>query len=205
MNAGYWLLIAMTAGGYLLGSIPFGIVAARWLGTVDPRTAGSYNIGFTNVLRVSGKKAGFLTLAGDVGKGWIVAWTALQNVDNEVWRLTIAGSPIVGHLYSGFLSFRGGKGVATALGAVAGIAPSIALWMLLVWLLTVSIWRYSSGAGVAAFVAFPLICAGMQMEWNFQIFSLLISGLILFRHKENLIRIWNGREPRIGRRPTGAI
>lgn len=205
MNTGYWLLIVMTVGGYLLGSIPFGVVAARWLGTIDPRTAGSCNIGFTNVLRVAGKKAGLVTLACDAGKGWIVAWTAFQNIDNEVWRLMIAGSPIVGHVYSAFLNFRGGKGVATALGAIAGIAPPIALSMLLVWLLAASIWQYSSGAAVATFIAFPLIAAGLQMGWNFQIFSLLIGGLILFRHKENLVRIWNGQEPRIGRRPTGAI
>jgi len=113
-----WPLIAMMIGGYLLGSIPFGIVVSKCLGAVDPRTAGSRNIGFTNVLRVSGKRAGILTLMGDLGKGWLVGWLATFVTDHTWWPWAIALSPIVGHLYSIYLRFRGGKGVATALGVM---------------------------------------------------------------------------------------
>jgi glycerol-3-phosphate acyltransferase PlsY len=201
MNVGLWLPIAMTIGGYLLGSVPCGVVVARCLGAVDPRTAGSHNIGFTNVLRVAGKTAGLLTLGGDLGKGWVVAWIALQSIDHEAWRLVIAASPILGHVFSIFLRFRGGKGVATALGAIIGVAPLIGAALCIVWLMTAGIWRYSSGAAVAAFLAFPFISAGTGIGWRFQIFSWLVSGLILSRHKENVVRLWNGHEPKIGRRP----
>ena len=141
-----WLPAAMAVGGYLLGSIPFGLLVAKCLGTVDPRTAGSRNIGFTNVLRLSGKTAGLLTLAGDMGKGWLVAWTAAQTFDREAVVVAIALTPILGHVYSVFLGFRGGKGVATAMGAVTGVAPSVGVVIILVWLVTVAVWRYSSGA-----------------------------------------------------------
>jgi glycerol-3-phosphate acyltransferase PlsY len=201
MDMNNWLPMALVVGGYLLGSIPFGVVVSRSLGTVDPRTAGSRNIGFTNVLRVSGKKAGVLTLGGDVCKGWVVAWAASHMIDREAWVLTIAASPIIGHLYPIFLNFRGGKGVATALGAVTGVAPLIGVAISIVWIVTAAIWRYSSGAAVAAFVAFPVIAAGLGLGWAFQIFSLAVAAMILYRHKDNAVRLWNGTEPKIGQRP----
>ena len=115
----------LTVLGYLIGSIPFGVVISRLLGTTDPRTAGSRNVGFTNVLRVGGKRAGILTLIGDLGKGWIAAWTAGQLLHDETAILAVALSVIVGHLHSLFLGFKGGKGVATALGAVLGLLHGV--------------------------------------------------------------------------------
>ena len=190
---------AMAVGGYLLGSIPFGLVVAKCLGTVDPRTAGSRNIGFTNVLRLSGKTAGLLTLAGDMGKGWIVAWVAAQTFDREAVVVTIALTPIVGHLYSVFLGLRGGKGVATAMGAVTGIAPSVGVVIMLVWLITVAIWRYSSGAALAAFVALPVVALVFGRDWVFVLGSVVMSSMIVFRHWENVVRLWQGTETKIGR------
>ncbi len=188
----------MAVGGYLLGSIPFGLVVAKCLGTVDPRTAGSRNIGFTNVLRLSGKTAGALTLAGDMGKGWLVAWTAAQIFDREAVVAAIALTPIVGHLYSVFLGFRGGKGVATAMGAVLGMVPSVGVVVILVWFVTVAVWRYSSGAALAAFAALPVISLLFGRSWMVVLFSVVVSGLIVFRHRENVVRLWRGTEPRIG-------
>ena len=105
-------------GAYVLGSIPFGLLVAKALGGPDPRTAGSKNIGFTNVLRVSGKKAGILTLVGDIGKG-VVAAVLAQNLGvPRTWVLLISFTVILGHIFSVFLAFKGGKGVATGLGAV---------------------------------------------------------------------------------------
>lgn len=195
-----WFPIAMIVGGYLLGSIPFGIVVSRCLGAVDPRTAGSRNIGFTNVLRVSGKKAGLLTLAGDLGKGWLVGWLATQFLDQSWWPWLIALSPIVGHLYSVFLGFHGGKGVATALGVLLGVAPWIGLTAVLVWLATAAIWRYSSGAAITAFLLLPLVALAWGRDHRLIGFTLLVSALILWRHTGNMIRLWNGTEPKIGRR-----
>jgi glycerol-3-phosphate acyltransferase PlsY len=198
MTVDDWLPALLAAGGYLVGSIPFGILVAKVLGTVDPRDAGSRNIGFTNVLRVAGKTAGLLTLAGDMGKGWLAAWLGGQFLERDVWTLVVAASPIVGHLYPVFLRFRGGKGVATAIGAVAGIAPVLGLALVLTWLVTAAVWRYSSGAAVAAFLALPLVGAMMGVDWRTQVFLLAVSGLVLWRHQENVVRLWRGTEPRIG-------
>jgi acyl phosphate:glycerol-3-phosphate acyltransferase len=195
-----WLALAMMVAGYLLGSIPFGIVVSKYLGATDPRTAGSHNIGFTNVLRVSGKKAGFLTLAGDLGKGWLGGWVAMQMHDHAWWPWLIALTPIIGHLFSVFLGLRGGKGVATALGAIIGVAPWVGFSTVLVWLVTAGVWRYSSGAAITAFILLPVLAAVLRGDQQFVVFTVVVSGLILWRHKDNMIRLWNGTEPKIGRR-----
>lgn len=192
-----WLPAAMAVGGYLLGSIPFGLVVTKCLGTGDPRTAGSRNIGFTNVLRLSGKTAGLLTLAGDMGKGWLVAWTAAQTFDREAVVAAIALSPIVGHLYSVFLGFQGGKGVATAMGAVVGMAPPVGVVIMLIWLVTVAVWRYSSGAALAAFGMLPIVAVVFGCSWVLVVVSVVVSTLIVVRHRENLVRLWSGTEPKI--------
>ena len=195
---GDWLPVILTIGGYLLGSISFGIVVSKCLGTPDPRTAGSRNIGFTNVLRVAGKKAGILTLAGDMGKGWIVGWLAALTGEHEAWVLIIALSPILGHLFPVFLRFQGGKGVATAIGAVGGIAPPIGLGLMAIWLLAAALWRYSSGAALAAFCALPILAGLTGKSGLFVMFSLAVTGLIGARHKGNIVRLWHGTEPKIG-------
>jgi glycerol-3-phosphate acyltransferase PlsY len=192
-----WVPGLMILGGYLLGSIPFGVVVSRGLGTVDPRTAGSGNIGFTNVLRVSGRLAGVLTLAGDAGKGWVVGAFAARLVPDERWVLAIALSAILGHLYSVFLGFQGGKGVATALGAVTGVDPWIGLALLAVWLITWKLWGYSSAAAIAAFVSLPAIGVIAGRGWAFLAFAGAVTGLIVARHRGNLIRLWRGIEPRM--------
>ena len=198
MGALDWLPAVMAVGGYLVGSIPFGIVVSRLLGAVDPRSAGSRNIGFTNVLRVAGRKAGLLTLLGDAGKGWVVGWLAAHNLPSEGAVLAVAVSPIVGHLYSMFLGFRGGKGVATAMGAIGGVALPVGLAMLALWLVTVGLWRISSAGALVAFVALPLLGVVFGQSWRFGLFALAVSLLVLLRHKENLLRLLKGAEPRLG-------
>ena len=190
----------MAVGGYLLGSIPFGIVVSKWMGLPDPRTVGSKNIGFTNVLRVSGKTAGFLTLAGDAGKGWLVAWIAAQTLDLEAVVLAVALTPVLGHLYSVFLGFHGGKGVATAMGSVAGVVPALGLLMLVVWLATAAFWRYSSGAALVACLALPIGSVMFGRSLVFHIYALTLSGLIIWRHQGNIQRLWAGTEPKIGQK-----
>lgn len=193
-----WLPIGLAIGGYLAGSIPFGIVVSRCMGAPDPRTAGSRNIGFTNVLRVAGKKAGLLTLLGDMGKGWVVGWLAVQTIDREAWILAIALTPILGHLFSVFLKFQGGKGVATAIGAVGGIAPPLGLGLIAIWLLTAALWRYSSGAALAAFCSLPILGMLAGKSWPFLTFAVIVTGLIVARHRGNIVRLWYGSEPKIG-------
>lgn len=193
-----WMIIGLAVGGYLLGAIPFGILVSKGLGLPDPRTVGSKNIGFTNVLRVSGKKAGILTLIGDMGKGWLVGWVAAQSLIQEPLVLAIATTPILGHLFPVFLGFRGGKGVATAMGAVAGVAPWLGLMLLGTWLVTAAIWRYSSGAALTAFGLLPLdaILAGKSLA--FILFSVVVSSVIAWRHRDNIRRLLQGTEPKIG-------
>jgi len=193
-----WLPVGLAMVGYLAGSIPFGLVVTRCLGAPDPRTAGSRNIGFTNVLRVAGMKAGLLTLIGDMGKGWLVGWLAAQTLDQEGWILTIALTPIVGHVFPVFLKFQGGKGVATAIGAVAGVAPVVGAGLIAIWLLTAAVWRYSSGAALATFCALPVLALLAGKSGIFFCFTVIVAGLIAARHRANIRRLWYGNEPKIG-------
>ena len=194
------LCLLMTVLGYVLGGIPFGIVVSKALGLPDPRTVGSKNIGFTNVLRVSGKKAGILTLLGDFGKGWVCAWVAMHWLTVESYIMVVAFAPILGHMFSPFLGFKGGKGVATAVGVVLGLSPSIGLLLLLIWLGAVAIWRYSSGGALAAFACLPVVAIVNEQRQEFFIFSLIVSALIWIKHKDNIVRLWRGTESKMGKK-----
>lgn len=195
------LLAVLVVAGYVLGGVPFGIVVSKAMGLPDPRTVGSKNVGFTNVLRVSGKKAGILTLIGDMGKGWVMGVAAAQLLSQEWMILAVALAPFLGHLFSPFLGFSGGKGVATALGSVVGVAPLIGWLLLLAWLGAVAVWRYSSGGALTAFGLFPLIASLLRPTVEFVLFSVVVSGLIVAKHKGNIERLWNGTESKIGKRP----
>jgi glycerol-3-phosphate acyltransferase PlsY len=186
--------------GYVLGAVPFGIVVSKALGLPDPRTVGSHNVGFTNVLRVSGTKAGVLTLLGDMGKGWVMGWAAMHWLGTESFMMVAAVSPILGHMFSPFLAFKGGKGVATALGSVLGLSPSIGVLLLLIWIGAVAIWRYSSGGALAAFGLFPVVAIVNEQRQEFLIFAIFVSGLVWFKHKGNIVRLWKGTEGKLGQR-----
>jgi len=197
------LVAVFVVVGYLLGAIPFGIVVSKAMGLPDPRTVGSKNVGFTNVLRVSGTKAGVLTLLGDMGKGWVMGWAAMQWLTDERFIMLVALSVILGHIFSPFLNFKGGKGVATALGSVLGLSPSIGLLLVLIWLGAVAIWRYSSGGALAAFGCLPVVAIVNEQRQEFLVFALIVSGLIWIKHKDNLVRLWKGTENKIGKTKQG--
>ncbi len=194
----FCLLLVML--GYALGAIPFGIVVSKALNLPDPRTVGSKNVGFTNVLRISGTKAGVLTLLGDMGKGWLIGWAAMHWLHTESFIMLAALSPIIGHIFSPFLAFKGGKGVATALGSVLGLSPSIGTLLLLIWLGAVAIWRYSSGGALAAFGLFPVVAIVNEQRQEFLIFAIVVSTLIWIKHKDNIVRLWKGTEGKIGQK-----
>jgi len=189
-----WLVAALAVGGYLLGSIPFGVLVCKSFATVDPRTAGSYNIGFSNVLRVAGKRAGVLTLIGDMGKGWLVGGAARYSLDHEALVLLAALCPILGHMHSVFLRFSGGKGVATAFGAAVGVAPAVGAALLGLWLASVAVWRISSVGALVAFGCFPVVAILMGRSWGFVGFAAVVSGMVVWKHKENVVRLWAGTE-----------
>ena len=194
------LIAGLVIFGYLLGGVPFGVVISKAMGFPDPRTVGSKNVGFTNVLRVSGKKPGILTLIGDMGKGWVMGYAATQLLQDEWAILLVAFAPFLGHLFSPFLGFQGGKGVATALGSVLGVAPMIGSLLLLAWLGAVALWRYSSGGALMAFGLFPVIAALMRPSGAFVSFAVVVTGLIVMKHKGNIERLWNGTESKMGER-----
>lgn len=197
------LVIGLVAFGYLLGAVPFGVVISRAMGLPDPRTVGSKNVGFTNVLRVSGKTPGILTLIGDMGKGWVMGFAGTQWLQDEWAILAVALTPFLGHLFSPFLGFKGGKGVATALGSVLGVAPLIGLLLLLAWIGAVSLWRYSSGGALMAFGLFPIIAALVRPTSAFVLFSVVVTGLIVIKHKGNIERLWKGTESKMGQGRPG--
>ena len=186
-------------GAYLFGSIPFGLVFSHLFGAPDPREAGSRNIGFTNVLRVCGKKVGILTLAGDLGKGWLVGWLAGLGLLLNLWALLAVLSVVLGHLFPVFLKFHGGKGVATGLGGLLGIHFPIGLILVGIWAVTVGVWKYSSGGAIMAFATLPLIAWFMTFDLQFLIFCLLLSIFVIGKHKGNIVRLLNGTEPSIRR------
>ncbi len=172
-----WYALA-TVGAYILGSIPFGLLVAKALGEKDPRTSGSKNIGFTNVLRVCGKKAGVMTLVGDIGKGVVATGLAQALVVPRQWVIVVGLSVILGHIFSVFLAFKGGKGVATGLGSILGIDALLGLCLFGVWIGAVLIFKYSSGGALAAFSFFPLI--GLILgDVQLSVFGLCVLGLIV--------------------------
>ena len=194
------LCLILVLLGYGLGAVPFGVVVSKALNLQDPRSVGSRNVGFTNVLRVSGTWAGVLTLVGDMGKGWIVGWAAMHYLSTESYMMVAALSPIIGHIWSPFLGFKGGKGVATALGTVLGLSPSIGTLLLVIWLGAVAIWRYSSGGALAAFGLFPVVAIVNEQRQEFLIFAIVVSILIWIKHKDNIVRLWKGTEGKIGQK-----
>src|SRR6266705_1059598 len=199
-------LASSLAIGYLLGAIPVGIFAGRAFGGMDPRDAGSRNIGFTNVLRVAGNAAGIVTLIGDMGKGALAVLVArhLLGPAGSEWELAAGGAAILGHIFPVFLGFKGGKGVATALGVILAIDPLLGGVLVLIWTLTAALWRTSSLAAIVAFAVFPLLVVLLQPEARWMlVFSMIVTALIELRHKGNMRRLFAGNEPKFGRFHVG--
>lgn len=190
---------------YLIGSIPFAVIVSKLMGLKDPRSYGSKNPGATNVLRSGNKPAALFTLLGDAAKGWFAIWLAQQLAPGLPWTIyaLVALAVFIGHLYPVFLKFKGGKGVATALGILAAIHPVLALATAATWLITALLSRYSSLAAlVAAFCAplYYLLASGSL--WYAQrsvLFALIaITILLFYRHHANISRLLSGQETRIG-------
>ena len=187
-------IIAAIAIGYLLGSIPFGWVLTRLAGLGDVRKIGSGSIGTTNVLRTGNKTLAALTLACDIGKG---AAAALIGANWGVAAmLAAAAAAIIGHMFPVWLGFRGGKGVATALGVLAVVAWPVALVAALIWLAVAILFRYSSLAALVASAA-ATAYAGFVVDGERALLVTLIALLIIARHHQNIRRLIAGTESRI--------
>jgi len=191
-------LLLLLLAAYLLGSIPFAIVSSRLFGLADPRKYGSGNPGATNVLRSGNKAAALLTLIGDCAKGWLAVWLAAR-LGFTAAEAALAGlAAFLGHAFSLFLRFNGGKGVATALGVLAGVDLRIALAALIVWLAVAFLTRYSSAAALSAAVVTPL--AGLALLGPSPAVAVLaaISGILVWRHAPNIRKLLAGTESKIG-------
>ena len=185
---------------YFLGAIPVGVLAGRVCAGVDPREAGSRNIGFTNVLRVAGVVPGTITLFGDMGKGALAVIAARVIIGSGEWDLAAGAAVIVGHMYPVFLRFKGGKGVATALGSLMAIDMTIGGSVVIVWLASAVVWRISSLAALIAFGTLPGLVLLFRPHTTMLVFALGVSGLIGYRHLDNIRRLFAGTEPRLGMR-----
>ncbi len=197
------LLIGLS---YLIGSIPFAVVVSLVFGLQDPRSYGSGNPGATNVLRSGNKSAAALTLIGDAAKGWFAVWLGIKlgATGNLIAAMTLA--VFLGHLYPVFLKFKGGKGVATALGIMIAIQPLLALASAATWIIVVVCFKYSSLAAIVSAIFAPIfyIFGGLLQVWTVQTplatVIALIGLLLLYRHRANISRLLAGTEPRIGKK-----
>jgi len=189
---------------YLLGSIPFAVIASWIFRLPDPRTFGSKNPGATNILRSGNKAAAAFTLLGDAGKGWVAIVLAqhlapVWGLDNKVIA-AVALLVFLGHIWPVFLRFKGGRGVATALGVVLGLNLWSGILAINTWIIVALIWRFSSLSALVAATLTPVyawIFLGSEVS---TLVILVISLLIIWRHKSNIANLVAGKETRIGKR-----
>ncbi len=200
------ILLVFVLIAYLLGSISFGLLASWVFQLPDPRTYGSKNPGATNVLRSGKKAAAVVTLLGDTGKGWLSV--ALAQHYAPVWGLgeeaiaAVALAVFLGHLFPIFFRFKGGKGVATALGVLFAFNSWIGLLAVATWLMVALIWRVSSLSALAAAACAPFY-ALYFLGWGANTLVVLIMSLLLiWRHKSNITNLLAGKEARIGKSNT---
>ncbi|HYE51812.1 MAG TPA: glycerol-3-phosphate 1-O-acyltransferase PlsY [Azospirillaceae bacterium] len=202
VETGWSILAAALAGGYLLGSVPFGLVLTRLAGYGDIRAIGSGNIGATNVLRTGNKPLALATLLLDSGKGAIATLLAAWLWGHEA-ALLAAGGSMLGHAFPVWLGFKGGKGVATALGVLLAISWPVGLFACLAWLATALVTRISSLSALVAIGAAPVFAwwwAGPAVA----ALALFIAALVFIRHHANIGRLLKGEEPRIGAKKPAA-
>lgn len=190
------LLAAVAA--YLVGSIPFAVLVSRAMGLPDPRSFGSGNPGATNVLRSGSKAAAILTLAGDALKGWLPVWVAVRLGMDETVVAVVALSAFLGHVFSVWLRFKGGKGVATAAGAILALDWRVGAAALMTWVAVVVATRYSSlGSLVAAIVA-PAAVYGWRGAGPLFAATCAMCAVLVWRHEGNIRKLLRGEESRIG-------
>ena len=203
----YLFPVLATALAYLLGSLSFAVIVSRAMGLSDPRTFGSKNPGATNVLRSGNKGAAVATLLLDAAKGWLpvvlVRWFGAPYGLEEGTQALVGLAAFVGHLWPVFFRFQGGKGVATALGVLLGFSGWLGLATAATWLIIAFFFRYSSLAALVAAVFAPLFyLLGGGVAWyaerSILAAMVVMSALLLWRHKDNIARLVQGTESRLG-------
>jgi glycerol-3-phosphate acyltransferase PlsY len=188
---------------YLAGSIPAGLVFSRLFRGIDVRRNGSGNIGSANVFRVAGPGPAALTLAFDCVKGFLPVFVA-QYLGLPLWALLVTGvAAVIGHNWSIFLRGRGGKGIATSIGVLAGIAPMVTLIALAVWIIVILGSRYASLASLLMMVSVPIMLAVLGYADPYLVFGGGLVALAIYRHRANIGRLWSGTELKINASAAG--
>lgn len=182
---------------YFIGSIPFGVLVAKARG-IDLQNVGSKNIGASNVFRSVGKLPALLTLLGDALKGTAAIILCVFMIGRGFWEGVIGIAVVLGHMYSIFLSFRGGKGVATGLGVLVVYSPFPAIILIIIWVLTALFTKYSSLAAITAFISLPVIFALFEASKEKISFAIMLAFLIILKHRSNIKRLFAGTETKIG-------
>jgi len=191
-------LLVSAAFGYLLGSVPFAVIVSRAYRLADPRSFGSGNPGATNVLRSGHKAAALLTLIGDAAKGWLAMVIAAAVGAGETAIAVTGLAAFLGHVFPFTLRFRGGKGVATALGVLLGFSGALAGITAGIWLTVVAITRYSSLAALVAATAAPVLSWWLLGKPEVTLAATLMCAVLIYRHKSNIRKLLAGTESRIG-------
>ena len=195
------LLILLVS--YLFGSFPSGYLAGRIAKGIDIRSVGSGSTGATNVLRHIGKRAAITVFVIDVSKGILSILIARNFLLNDYWLVAVGLSALIGHIWPVWLSWKGGKAVATGLGVFLGLSWQVGLGTLGVFIIMISLFRIVSLASVSAALALPLIMylsfKATNISLPFLVISLLAMSLVIWRHKENIVRLIKRKEPRIGK------
>lgn len=197
------ITVVLIFSAYLLGSISFAVVASRLFKLPDPRSYGSGNPGATNVLRTGKKAAAVVTLLGDAGKGWVAVVVAKYL--SEVWGLgneVVAGAALavfLGHLFPVFLAFKGGKGVATSAGILLGLNPWLGVLVVSTWIVVARVSRISSLSALLSALFAPLYTYFLLGEKELVITVLIISTLLILKHRPNIANLIAGKEARIGK------
>ena len=190
------------AASYLIGAVPFGLLFARYFSGIDVRTIGSGNIGATNVLRASGKRAAIFTLLADGLKGYLPVLIVQLLFNADVTTALTGAATILGHNFPIYLKFKGGKGVATSYGVILAVSPLIVLACLMIWLVAAFIWKYSSLASLIAFACYAIITFSTSFGKRTPLatLSLFIFGMMYYRHRDNIKRLIAGTESKIGQK-----
>ena len=185
---------------YLLGSIPFGLLVARWWAKVDVRQHGSGNIGMTNVLRTTGWFCALITLIGDMGKGIAAVLLARYFGFDPTLTLVAGIFAVIGHNWPIFLGFKGGKGVATIAGVLVAYQPIAAAILVAIWLGVLLIWKYISLASIVVAFCLPIVLIGLRAQAIEVVLAVVVATLTIVRHRSNIERLRQGTEYRFGQK-----
>jgi acyl phosphate:glycerol-3-phosphate acyltransferase len=193
-----FLYIILIIASYLLGAIPTGVILAKAFAGRDIRQEGSGNIGATNVTRVLGKKVGALTLVGDLLKGFLPVWAGFVITGSLNVACLMGLAAFLGHLFPVYLGFKGGKGVATALGVFLYLSPIVILIEVIIFAFAVGVWKYVSLGSIIAAVSMPLLLLMIAFPKPIVLLSIIFAILIIIKHRSNIQRLMSGTENKFG-------